>query len=94
MERRKMHGKWRLSFLQVTRDAGPVKGGTTVIAFVKDPAGYMWELIQRPKESPEPICQVRAGCNALCVLSAGVVIAFIAFIPGYGVTACRIQKQK
>ncbi|GAX75356.1 hypothetical protein CEUSTIGMA_g2800.t1 [Chlamydomonas eustigma] len=42
---------------QVTRDAGPVKGGTTVIAFVKDPSGYLWELIQR-KDSPEPLCQV------------------------------------
>ena len=30
----------------VTRDAGPVKGGTTVIAFVRDPDGYMVELIQ------------------------------------------------
>ena len=32
---------------QVTRDAGPVKGGTTVIAFVEDPDGYKIELIQR-----------------------------------------------
>ena len=24
---------------RVTREAGPVKGGTTVIAFVKDPSG-------------------------------------------------------
>ncbi len=31
----------------VTREAGPVKGGTTVIAFVKDPDGYILELIQR-----------------------------------------------
>lgn len=31
----------------VTRDAGPVKGGTTVIAFVEDPDGYKVELIQR-----------------------------------------------
>ena len=30
----------------VTREAGPVKGGTTVIAFVPDPAGYKLELIQ------------------------------------------------
>ncbi len=30
----------------VTRPAGPVKGGTTVIAFVKDPDGYQIELIQ------------------------------------------------
>ncbi len=31
----------------VTRDAGPVKGGTTVIAFVEDPDGYKIELIER-----------------------------------------------
>ena len=31
----------------VTRDAGPVKGGNTVIAFVTDPDGYKIELIQR-----------------------------------------------
>lgn len=29
----------------VTREPGPVKGGSTVIAFVKDPDGYMIELI-------------------------------------------------
>jgi len=32
---------------QVTREAGPVKGGTTVIAFVTDPDGYKIELIER-----------------------------------------------
>jgi lactoylglutathione lyase len=31
----------------VTRDAGPVKGGDTVIAFVTDPDGYKIELIQK-----------------------------------------------
>lgn len=31
----------------VTREAGPVKGGNTVIAFVTDPDGYKIELIQR-----------------------------------------------
>ena len=31
----------------VTREPGPVKGGTTVIAFVTDPDGYKIELIQR-----------------------------------------------
>ena len=31
----------------VTREAGPVKGGTSVIAFVTDPDGYKIELIQR-----------------------------------------------
>ena len=31
----------------VSREAGPVKGGRTVIAFVQDPDGYKIELIQR-----------------------------------------------
>ena len=31
----------------VTREAGAVKGGSTVIAFVTDPDGYKIELIQR-----------------------------------------------
>jgi lactoylglutathione lyase len=31
----------------VTREAGPMKHGTTVIAFVRDPDGYQIELIQR-----------------------------------------------
>jgi lactoylglutathione lyase len=31
---------------QITREPGPVKGGTTVIAFVTDPDGYKIELIQ------------------------------------------------
>jgi len=33
----------------VTREAGPVKGGTTVIAFVQDPDDYKIELIERRK---------------------------------------------
>ena len=37
----------RASGGKVTRDAGPVKGGATVIAFVEDPDGYKIELIQR-----------------------------------------------
>jgi lactoylglutathione lyase len=31
----------------VTRPAGPVKFGTTIIAFVKDPDGYAIELVER-----------------------------------------------
>ncbi|NUZ05249.1 lactoylglutathione lyase [Piscinibacter koreensis] len=31
----------------ITREAGPVKGGSTIIAFVVDPDGYKIELIQR-----------------------------------------------
>jgi len=32
---------------KVTREPGPVKGGTTNIAFVEDPDGYKIELIER-----------------------------------------------
>ncbi|MCK5818208.1 MAG: lactoylglutathione lyase [Psychromonas sp.] len=32
---------------EITREAGPVKGGSTIIAFVKDPDGYMIELIAK-----------------------------------------------
>jgi len=39
--------KIRQSGGAVTREPGPVKGGTTVIAFVTDPDGYKIELIQR-----------------------------------------------
>ncbi len=35
----------------VTREPGPVKGGTTVIAFVTDPDGYKIELIERSFDS-------------------------------------------
>jgi lactoylglutathione lyase len=40
-------GAIRKSGGNVTREPGPVKGGTTVIAFVTDPDGYKIELIQR-----------------------------------------------
>lgn len=42
---------------KVSRDAGPVKGGKTVIAFVEDPTGYKWELITREEPIKEPIAQ-------------------------------------
>jgi lactoylglutathione lyase len=32
---------------KVAREAGPVKGGSTVIAFIEDPDGYKIELIER-----------------------------------------------
>ncbi len=35
----------------VVREAGPVKHGTTVIAFVEDPDGYKIELIQKDAPS-------------------------------------------
>ncbi len=42
----------RASGGNITREPGPVKGGTTVIAFVTDPDGYKIELIQRMNEAP------------------------------------------
>ncbi|MGL5006690.1 MAG: lactoylglutathione lyase [Plesiomonas sp.] len=35
----------------ITREAGPVKGGSTIIAFVEDPDGYKIELIQNKQAS-------------------------------------------
>ncbi|MFV0430791.1 MAG: lactoylglutathione lyase [Alphaproteobacteria bacterium] len=32
---------------QITREPGPMKGGTTEIAFIKDPDGYLIELVER-----------------------------------------------
>lgn len=37
----------------ITREPGPVKGGTTVIAFVTDPDGYKIELIQEKSKTYE-----------------------------------------
>ncbi len=39
--------KIRSSGGKVTREAGPVKGGASVIAFVEDPDGYKIEFIER-----------------------------------------------
>ena len=39
--------KLRSAGAKVTREPGPVKFGTTVIAFVEDPDGYNIELVQR-----------------------------------------------
>jgi lactoylglutathione lyase len=36
----------------VVREAGPMKHGTTVIAFVQDPDGYKIELIQKKRAEP------------------------------------------
>ncbi|KAI7736866.1 hypothetical protein M8C21_014407 [Ambrosia artemisiifolia] len=41
----------------VTREPGPVKGGKSIIAFIEDPDGYKFELIERAP-TPEPLCQV------------------------------------
>ncbi|XP_047946143.1 probable lactoylglutathione lyase, chloroplastic [Salvia hispanica] len=42
---------------KVSREPGPVKGGNTVIAFIEDPDGYKFELLERGP-TPEPLCQV------------------------------------
>lgn len=42
---------------KVTREPGPVSGGASVIAFVADPDGYLFEILQRAS-TPEPLCQV------------------------------------
>src|SRR5947209_7820551 len=39
--------KMRAAGAKVTREPGPVKFGSTVIAFVEDPYGYKIELVQR-----------------------------------------------
>lgn len=36
---------------KIVREAGPVKGGSTIIAFVEDPDGYKIELIQNKQAS-------------------------------------------
>lgn len=38
---------------KVTREAGPMKHGSTVIAFVEDPDGYKIELIQKNTANPK-----------------------------------------
>ncbi len=42
----------------ITREPGPVKGGSTVIAFITDPDGYKVELIERKDQA------AGAGLNA------------------------------
>ncbi|KAH7857677.1 hypothetical protein Vadar_015251 [Vaccinium darrowii] len=53
----KMVGDIRAKGGNITREPGPVKGGKSVIDFVKDPDGYTFELILRPP-TLEPLCQV------------------------------------
>ena len=44
---------------KVSRAAGPVKGGDSIIAFVEDPTGYKWKIVgSQGKPIPEPIAQV------------------------------------
>ena len=39
--------KLRAAGVPITREPGPMKHGTTVIAFIRDPTGYPIELIER-----------------------------------------------
>jgi lactoylglutathione lyase len=39
--------KMRAAGVKISREPGPVKFGTTLIAFIEDPDGYKIELIQR-----------------------------------------------
>ncbi|OWM88775.1 hypothetical protein CDL15_Pgr002542 [Punica granatum] len=41
----------------ITREPGTMGGGSTVYAFVEDPNGYSFEILQRPP-TPEPLCQI------------------------------------
>jgi lactoylglutathione lyase len=38
---------------KITREAGPMKHGSTVIAFIEDPDGYKIELIERKADASE-----------------------------------------
>lgn len=42
--------KLRAQGVKITREPGPMKHGTTVIAFIEDPNGYKIELIERRKQ--------------------------------------------
>lgn len=44
--------KLKAAGADVYREPGPVKGGKTVIAFVRDPDGYAIELIERSAKNP------------------------------------------
>lgn len=44
--------KLKAAGADVYREPGPVKGGKTIIAFVRDPDGYAIELIERSAKNP------------------------------------------
>ncbi|MCG8362214.1 MAG: VOC family protein, partial [Pseudanabaenales cyanobacterium] len=45
---------------KVVREPGPMKHGSTVIAFVEDPDGYKVELIQLRTQGSAPVKQAAA----------------------------------
>lgn len=42
---------------KVIKEPGPVSDANTVIAFIEDPDGYKFKLVERGL-TPEPLCQV------------------------------------
>jgi lactoylglutathione lyase len=68
---------------KVTREPGPVKGGSTVIAFIEDPDGYKFELLERGP-TPEPLCQV--------MLRVGDLDRSINFYEKVRVLLCKIGQ--
>jgi lactoylglutathione lyase len=56
-----MTEKLRGAGFKVVREPGPVKGGHTIIAFVEDPTGYKFELLQKKKRDPVAQITLRVG---------------------------------
>ncbi|KAB2605990.1 lactoylglutathione lyase [Pyrus ussuriensis x Pyrus communis] len=54
--------KVRASGGEITREPGPLVGGGTVYAFMNDPDGYSFELLQRPP-TPEPLSHICLNVN-------------------------------
>lgn len=48
---------------KVVREPGPMKHGTTVIAFIEDPTGYKIELIQLKKSESMPEKETAGAAN-------------------------------
>ncbi|KAK4536040.1 hypothetical protein CDCA_CDCA07G2065 [Cyanidium caldarium] len=49
----------RAAGAEVTREPGPVQGGRTVMAFIRDPDGFLFEILERPqRRARDPFCQV------------------------------------
>ncbi len=82
----------------MAREPGPVKGGKTVIAFVEDPTGYKWELIERQPPVPEPVAQVLWNCTSqhrvlLCIRATpGPPCAWAPPAPGASGVHVSIQE--
>ncbi|KAL2321306.1 hypothetical protein Fmac_030275 [Flemingia macrophylla] len=42
---------------KITKEPSPIKGGNSLYAFIEDPDGYQFEILQR-SPAPEPLCKV------------------------------------